>query len=220
MLENERTNCQSPESSIEKDAPGWIAKNGGLVATHVAVLLFGLVGLFAKVVALPTIILVLGRTFFSSAFLGAYLAVKRQKFALKTRGDYVLIIFAGIILAIHWTSFMQSIQVSTVAVGTLTLATFPLFSAVLEPLLFHEKIRASDIACALVMLGGVGCIVDDFSLEGSMVQGVLWGPLSTFTYALLSLANRKILQRLPRFACIVLRAGHSHRGVSSRFVRA
>ena len=70
---------------------------------------------------------------------------------------------------------MQSIQVSTVAVGTLTLATFPLFSAVLEPLLFHEKMRASDIVCALVMLGGVACIVDDFSLEGSMAQGVLWG---------------------------------------------
>lgn len=197
MLENERTSCQGLKASIEKDAHGWIAKNGGLVATHIAVLLFGLVGLFAKVVALPAIILVLGRTFFSSAFLGAYLAVKRQKFALKTRGDYVLIVFAGIILAIHWTSFMQSIQVSTVAVGTLTLATFPLFSAVLEPLLFHEKMRVSDIACALVMLGGVACIVDDFSLEGSMAQGVLWGLLSAFTYALLSLANRKFSSGYP-----------------------
>ena len=197
MLENERTSCQGLKASIEKDAHGWIAKNGGLVATHIAVLLFGLVGLFAKVVALPAIILVLGRTFFSSAFLGAYHAVKRQKFALKTRGDYVLIVFAGIILAIHWTSFMQSIQVSTVAVGTLTLATFPLFSAVLEPLLFHEKMRVSDIACALVMLGGVACIVDDFSLEGSMAQGVLWGLLSAFTYALLSLANRKFSSGYP-----------------------
>lgn len=197
MLENERTNCQNPEASIEKDIHEWIAKNGGLAATHIAVLLFGLVGLFAKVVALPAIILVLGRTFFSSAFLGAYLTVKRQKFALKTRGDYVLIVFAGIILAIHWTSFMQSIQVSTVAVGTLTLATFPLFSAVLEPLLFHEKMRVSDIACALVMLGGVACIVDDFSLEGSMAQGVLWGLLSAFTYALLSLANRKFSSGYP-----------------------
>lgn len=197
MLENERTNCQNPEASIEKDIHGWIAKNGGLVATHIAVLLFGLVGLFAKVVALPAIILVLGRTFFSSAFLGVYLTIKRQKFTLKTRGDYALIVFAGIILAIHWTSFMQSIQVSTVAVGTLTLATFPLFSAVLEPLLFHEKMRASDIACALVMLGGVACIVDDFSLEGSMTQGVLWGLLSAFTYALLSLANRKFSSGYP-----------------------
>ena len=197
MLENERTNYQNPKASIEKDIHGWIAKNGGLVATHIAVLLFGLVGLFAKVVALPAIILVLGRTFFSSAFLGAYLTVKRQKFALKTRGDYVLIVFAGIILAMHWTSFMQSIQVSTVAVGTLTLATFPLFSAVLEPLLFQEKMRLSELACALVPLGGAACIVDDFSLEGSLAQGVLWGLLSAFTYALLSLANRKFSSGYP-----------------------
>ncbi len=198
MLEKERTNRQGSEAPIEKDASGWIAKNSGLIATHVAVLLFGLVGLFAKVVALPAIILVLGRTFFSSAFLGAYLAVKRQKFALKTRGDYVLIIFAGIILAIHWTSFMQSIQVSTVAVGTLTLATFPLFSAVLEPLLFHEKMRASDIVVLRPLFETrVACIVDDFSLEGSMAQGVLWGLLSAFTYALLSLANRKFSSGYP-----------------------
>ncbi|MDO4442865.1 MAG: DMT family transporter [Slackia sp.] len=178
-------------------ASSWLARNKGLAATHIAVLLFGLVGLFAKVVALPAVILVLGRTFFSSAFLGAYLAFKRQRFALDTRGDYALIVAAGVILALHWTSFMRSIQVSTVAVGTLTLATFPLFSAVLEPVLFHEKMRASDIVCALVMLAGVGCIVDDFSLAGSMAQGVLWGLLSAFTYALLSLANRKFSGNYP-----------------------
>lgn len=195
--EEECAQQQQSHTPQEKSMSAWLSNNGGLVATHVAVLLFGLVGLFAKVVALPAIILVLGRTFFSSAFLGIYLAVKRQRFALKTRGDYVLIIFAGIILAIHWTSFMQSIQVSTVAVGTLTLATFPLFSAVLEPLLFHEKMRVSDILCALVMLGGVTCIVDDFSLEDSMAQGVLWGLLSAFTYALLSLANRKFSSGYP-----------------------
>ena len=47
MLEKERTNRQGSEAPIEKDASGWIAKNSGLIATHVAVLLFGLVGLFA-----------------------------------------------------------------------------------------------------------------------------------------------------------------------------
>lgn len=187
----------APRHSTNRTGASWMANNAGLLATHLAVLLFGLVGLFAKVVALPAIILVLGRTFFSSAFLGAYLAFRKQRFALKTRGDYLLIAAAGIILAVHWTSFMQSIQVSTVAVGTLTLATFPLFSAVLEPILFHEKMRVSDIVCALIMLAGVGFIVDDFSLDGTMAQGVLWGLLSAFTYALLSLANRRFSSGYP-----------------------
>lgn len=181
-----------------KTESSWLTpQRKGLASTHIAVLLFGLVGLFAKVVALPAIILVLGRTFFSSASLGIYLLAKKQPFALRKRADYLWMMGAGCILALHWTSFMQSIQVSTVAVGTLTLATFPLFSAVLEPLLFHEKMRVSDLVCALVMLGGVACIVEDFSLEGSMLQGVLWGLLSAGTYALLSLANRKFASGYP-----------------------
>ena len=41
----------------------------GLISVHVAVALFGFVGLFAKLVDLPAVIIVLGRVFFSSIFL-------------------------------------------------------------------------------------------------------------------------------------------------------
>ncbi len=187
-----------PDAEAVGATPGqWAAANRGLIATHVAVLLFGLVGLFAKIVALPAIILVLGRTFFSSVSLGVYLKAKRQAFALRAKSDYVLIIAAGIILAVHWTSFMYSIQVSTVAVGTLTLAAFPLFTALLEPLMFHEKMRASDFICAIIMLFGVFLIVDDFNPNSSMAQGVFWGIVSAFTYALLSLMNRRFSSGYP-----------------------
>ena len=38
----------------------------GLISVHVAVALFGFVGLFAKLVDLPAVIIVLGRVFFSA----------------------------------------------------------------------------------------------------------------------------------------------------------
>ncbi|MFR6714479.1 MAG: EamA family transporter [Dorea longicatena] len=49
-------------------------------------------------------------------------------------------ILTGVVMAIHWSSFFQSIQTSSVAIGTITFSTFPLFLTFLEPLLFHEKI--------------------------------------------------------------------------------
>ena len=166
-------------------------KRRGLFSVHAAVFLFGVVGLFAKILPLPATILTLGRSFFSAVSLGLYLLIRKQNIRLHTTIDYCWLIGAGILLAVHWTSFMQSIQVSTVAIGTLTLATFPLVVAVLEPLLFHERTHLSDFACALVMLAGVGFIVPEFSLESSTVRGVLWGVLSAVTYALLGLANRR-----------------------------
>ncbi|XCP84676.1 DMT family transporter [Roseburia hominis] len=166
------------------------SENKGLISVHLAVLLFGVVGLFAKLVDLPAVIIVLWRVIFSSAFLWCFLFFRKQKIRLCYRKDYYLMIGAGVILAVHWTSYMQAIQSSTVAVGILAFSTFPLFVTFMEPLVFHEKLRGFDLACAVGMLLGVVLIVPEFELGNSMTQGVLWGVLSAFTYAVLSLMNR------------------------------
>ena len=92
---------------------------------------------------------------------------------------------------------MQSIQSSTVAVGTLTVSTFPVFVIFLEPYLFHEKLKKSDVFCTLMMLVGVFFIVPAFQMDNQITQGVLWGLLSAFTYAILSLMNRRFSSRYP-----------------------
>ena len=68
---------------------------------------------------------------------------------------------------------MQSIQSSTVAVGTLTVSTFPIFVIFLEPYLFHEKLKKSDVFCTLMMLVGVFFIVPAFQMDNQITQGVL-----------------------------------------------
>jgi len=169
----------------------------GLISVHVAVALFGFVGLFAKLVDLPAVIIVLGRVFFSSIFLWIFLRFKKQKIRLEEKSDYLWMVGAGAVLAIHWSSYMQSIQSSTVAVGTLTVSTFPVFVIFLEPYLFHEKLKKSDVFCTLMMLVGVFFIVPAFQMDNQITQGVLWGLLSAFTYAILSLMNRRFSSRYP-----------------------
>ena len=169
----------------------------GLISVHVAVALFGFVGLFAKLVDLPAVIIVLGRVFFSSIFLWIFLRFKKQKIRLEEKNDYLWMVGAGAVLAIHWSSYMQSIQSSTVAVGTLTVSTFPIFVIFLEPYLFHEKLKKSDVFCTLMMLVGVFFIVPAFQMDNQITQGVLWGLLSAFTYAILSLMNRRFSSRYP-----------------------
>lgn len=166
-----------------------------LLSIHLAVLLFGLAGLFAKWVQLPAVIIVLGRVIFSSLSLFILLKVKKGSIRLESRKDYGLMVTAGIVLAVHWTTFMQSIQTSTVAIGTLTFSTFPLFVTFLEPVLFHEKLRASSVVSAFIMLLGVLCIVPEFELGNAMTQGVVWGMICSFTSAVLSLLNRLFMEK-------------------------
>lgn len=166
-----------------------------LLFVHLAVLGFGMSGLFGKLVDQPAILIAWGRVVFSSIFLFVLLKISRQRFRLNDRKDYLFLIAAGLLLAVHWTTFMQSIQVSTVAVGTLTFSTYPLFVTFLEPYLYHEKLERTKVICAVVMLAGVMLIVPEFHLGNAVTQGVLWGMAGSFTYALLSLMNRSLSDR-------------------------
>ncbi len=163
----------------------------GLAAVHVAVFFFGLAGLFGKLVALPAALIVLGRVAFASVFLAGALLANRQSIRLENRRDYGYMVLMGVILAVHWTTFFQSIQVSTVAVGLLTFSTFPVFVTFLEPWFFKERLRTADVMVAVVAFAGVALVIPRFEFANRVTQGVAWGIASGLTFAVLSLLNRK-----------------------------
>jgi drug/metabolite transporter (DMT)-like permease len=169
-------------------------KYKSLIEIHSAVFLFGLSGLFGKLISLPPLIIVLGRVFFSSIFLFFLLGFLKKDIKLKLKRDYLYFIIMGAILAIHWSTFFISIQVSTVAIALLTYSTFPIFSTFLEPYFFKEKIKLSDISTAFIALFGVILVIPKFELGNSLTQGVFWGILSGFTFSILSLFNRKYVK--------------------------
>jgi drug/metabolite transporter (DMT)-like permease len=163
----------------------------GLFEIHIAVLLFGLAGLFGKLVNQPPAVIVFGRVFFAMAFLLPVLWYRKQSLRLDRGTDYLALLFQGLILAVHWGTFFKAIQVSTVAVGLITFSTFPIFVTFLEPLFFREKLRPADVILALVTFMGVLLVVPAFNLDNTTTRGALWGITSGLTFALLSILNRK-----------------------------
>lgn len=115
-------------------------KNKSLIEIHLAVFLFGLLGIFGKLFSLPSIIIVLGRVFFSSVFLLIIMLYFKENIKLKQQKHYFYLVIMGVILAIHWSTFLKSIQVSTVAIGLLTFSTFPVFVTFLEPFFSKKKL--------------------------------------------------------------------------------
>lgn len=160
-----------------------------ILSLHFAVMLFGLAGVIGKFVSLPAILVTLGRVFFSALFLLVIILFKRESIKLKRR-DYLIITLVAITMAVHWFTFLQSIQVTSVAIGTITFATFPLFVTFLEPLIYHERLVLKNVVIALLMLFGVILTVPEFSLRNQMTVGIVIGMISSFSYAVLCLFNR------------------------------
>jgi drug/metabolite transporter (DMT)-like permease len=170
-------------------------KNKSLIEIHIAVLFFGLAGLFGKLILLPSLIIVLGRVIFAAIFLALLSLYLKQNIKLKQKKDYFYLFILGIILALHWWTFFQAIRVSTVAVGLLTYSTFPIFVTFLEPYFFKEKIKLSDIFLALITFVGVILVIPRFEIADNITRGALWGIASGFTFAVLSILNRKYVKK-------------------------
>jgi drug/metabolite transporter (DMT)-like permease len=168
-----------------------------LVEVHLAVVLFGFTGLFGKWLALSPALIVFGRVVFAAATLAAVLAVSRRSFLVSPRSDLIRLAACGLILAVHWTVFFKSVQVSSVAVGLLAYSSFPVFTAFLEPLLGRERWDPASLALALLCVVGIGLIVPGFDLSDAVVQGVLWGLAAGLTFAVLSLLDRRLASRHP-----------------------
>lgn len=99
----------------------------------------------------------------------------------------------GVILAVHWVTLFHSIQISTVAIGLLTFSSFPIFVTFLEPIFFGERLRAFDILISLAVFLGLVLVIPEFDLSNNFTLGVLWGTFSGFTFAVLSILNRKFV---------------------------
>ena len=164
-----------------------------VASLHFAVLLFGFAGLFGKWIALPAVTIAFGRTIVAAAALGTLLAMRgatRHRFEWRLATN-------GLLLATHWVAFFQAVQTASVAVALLGCASFPMFVLILDSLILRRRPAAGQWLSATIVAAGLALLVPAFDLSQRVVQGVLWGVFSGFTFALLALGNRSLVQRRP-----------------------
>jgi drug/metabolite transporter (DMT)-like permease len=101
--------------------------------------------------------------------------------------DYRRMLVLGVLLCVHWITFFHAMQVSNIAVGMLSLYAYPVMTVFMEPLLKGTKIDWGDVASGMFVVVGIFFLVPEFDIANNMTQGVLWGVVSAFTFALRNL---------------------------------
>ena len=164
------------------------------IELHIAVLLFGVSGLFGKLISASPITIVAGRTAFAAMAIFIGLALFSFKLKVTPRKSLIILPLSGFVLALHWVTFFHSIQISTVAIGLIGFATFPVFVTFFEPLLSRQKIRGIDVASALIVMSGLILVAPGFDLSDSGTVGLIWAVISGALFAILTLLNRHLVE--------------------------
>ncbi|MDC0246217.1 DMT family transporter [Deltaproteobacteria bacterium] len=167
----------------------------GIISILVALPFVSLTGLFGKFLTITPLLIVQGRSIFAFGTLLIALVFMRKKLFFKDYREWIWLMVSGSILGIHWIAFFEAIQVSTVAIGLLSFASYPLFTTLLEPLFFKEVLRRQNVVAALIVICGLAIMATSSEepnaiLSGSVIQGLLWGLLAGFGFSVLTLLNR------------------------------
>lgn len=157
------------------------------ISLHFTAFLMGATGLFSKLIQLPAWDITGYRTWIAAAVLFAWLAWRERNLRLKSRQDYGRMLVLGALLTFHWITFFYSMQVANIAVGMLSLYAYPVMTVFLEPWIKRTRLDWRDVISGFLVLLGIYCLVPEFSFDNTMTQGVVWGVISAFTFAIRNL---------------------------------
>ena len=163
-----------------------------LAAAHGVAVLFGLTGILGALIRFDAVAITAGRAGFAAAAL-LVLALAQRRRLLQGLGPRRagIVLGSGFLLAVHWITFFMAVKVGGVAVATLGFASFPAFIALLDVVLFRERIgQAEGMMLSLVTLGLV-LVTPSFDVGDQGTVGLLWGLASGLSFAGLAICNRR-----------------------------
>ena len=126
---------------------------GGILAVSTASIFIRL----AQGAGAPSIVIAAARLTLASLVLAPF-ALTRSRSELRAlgRGEWLLALLSGVFLALHFATWITSLQYTTVASSVVLVTTTPLWVALLSPLVLSEKIgTAAVIGLVLALTGGV-----------------------------------------------------------------
>lgn len=163
---------------------------GHLLEINLAMLLISTSGALGRYVTLNPMVTIGVRALLACLLLYLYCSYRKISFHVHVK-DRLLIFISGVFLCIHWVTYFYSLQLSNVAIGMLSLFTYPVITAFLEPFILKTKFEKAHLLLALLVLFGVYYLAPDLTIESSYTKAIGLGILSAFFYALRNLLLKK-----------------------------
>ncbi|MDT0554185.1 DMT family transporter [Urechidicola vernalis] len=162
-----------------------------LLILVMAAFFIGTSGPLGKFIAMPIPLIIWWRSFIGG--IAMFLFCKYNKITLIRfpKKERLPFFIAGVFLGAHWITYFLALKMSNVAIGMLSLFTFPVITAFLEPLFGKEKFKPIHVLLGCMILVGIYILAPDLDFENSHVKGILFGLLSAFFYAIRNLITKQ-----------------------------
>ncbi len=169
----------------------WLALVLGMVALSTASILI-------RLATAPALVVGAWRMVLAAALLAPWGWPRlRREAGILTRRDWLLLALSGIVLALHFATWITSLAYTTVASSVILVTTNPIYVGLASHFILGERVgRRQAIAIGAALLGSAVISYGDFALAGKALWGdilALLGALAASAYILLGRILRRKL---------------------------
>lgn len=166
-----------------------------ILMLNLAVLLISTSGALGRYITLDPIITIFYRCVLAAVIFYVYCKWQGISLRIASKQDVLKVISGGLLMGAHWVTYFYSLKYSSVAIALLSLFTYPVITAFLEPLLFKIRFNKIHVALGFLVLFGVYFLSPDFDLANNSFIAVLFGIASAVFYSLRNLLMKKEIER-------------------------
>jgi drug/metabolite transporter (DMT)-like permease len=133
-------------------------------------------------------------TICSRALIGGFLIFlfcKWKKFDFNVQtGDKKSIWLSGLLLGLHWITYFYALKLSNVAIGMISIFTFPVITALLEPIILKTKFELIHLALGALVIVGILFLVPTFDFQDDYLIAIILGIVSALFYSLRNIITK------------------------------
>lgn len=161
-----------------------------------AMFIFGTIGIFRRMIPLPSAWIAFFRGVVGAIFLYLFVKIKGKKFAHHLQGKMlVLLVITGALIGIDWMMLFEAYNYTSVSVATLCYYMEPTFVVILSCIVFRERMTVKKTICTLLALAGmvlISGITESGGLQSGDVKGILLGIGAAIIYAVVVILNKSL----------------------------
>ena len=161
-----------------------------LLEINLAMLFVATSGALGRYVQLPVPVAIGSRAIL--AFVALFIYCKWKGFSLNVdKKDIPVILLSGVLMGVHWIAYFYALKLSNVAIGMLSIFTYPVITAFLEPILLKTKFQLVHLLLAFLVLTGMYFLSPTLDFENSYTIAIGFGVFSALAYALRNILLKK-----------------------------
>jgi len=155
-----------------------------ILSLNLAMLCISTSGALGRYINLAPPLTIWYRAFFAMIFLGVFCIWIKNSFKVDIKKDGWVLLLTGILMAGHLVFYFYALQWSNVAIGMLSLFTYPMMTAFLEPIFFKPKFEKVHLVLGALILIGIYFIAPSFEISNTATLGLCMGLLSALCYSI------------------------------------